>query len=476
MANLTDADVVDFFDTDLLPTGVVPGEDWRIYIGDPTAQKVFLGTVAQVRQALAPPDLFTTAAPTDTTPGREGQKAYVSHDSVVDLWQYEMGVWAKKLTGLVLNATGPALPKPAKNAFSNFQDTQAGGSVLLVPATGLSPSDYNYRITATGNYQQAPPDGLISVGNVTGEVYAYAVATANRQQSDVAVSGTFTAYAAPTPGTTTPAAPTFTNFNDADNLVQLVPTTGVPMSAYQVRVGTAGAYSTAPADGIISVPATFAGQVFAYSVADTGRNPSLTAASPSFTAPVVQVPTPAAPTFTNFDDAANSVQLVPASGVPLSAYQVKKGAAGVYAPAPVDGIITVDASFAGQVFAYSVASADRNESQAGASPAFTATATAPTFSKFLNPGDNVATLTWDASSQGQVQYNDPVQAVSTVPGANTMAVFYPDLNTQIGQLNYDPADENHLCGLLLNGTLYTNNVASGSPVALSFTNGNVLLG
>jgi hypothetical protein len=131
MANLTDADVVDFFQTDPLPAGGGPGEDWPLYLGDPASQKVFLGTIAQVRLALAPLDLFTTTAPTTLTPGREGQKAYVSHDSVVDLWQYELGVWTKKLTNFVLaTAAAPGVPVPVV-ALGAIQAGKVGVQLTL---------------------------------------------------------------------------------------------------------------------------------------------------------------------------------------------------------------------------------------------------------------------------------------------------------------------------------------------------------
>lgn len=485
--------ILDYFETDALPAGTILGEGWKLYVGDPAGLMVFLGTIAQVRQALAPLDLFSTQAPTVSTPGREGQKAYVSHDSVVDLWQYELGAWVLKLSNLVRNATaGPALSKPAKPTFSNFQDTQAGGSVLLVPATGLSPGDYYYRITSTGNYQLAPPDGLITVGNITGEVYAYSAAVSGtRQQSDVAVSGTFTAYSAPTPGATTPDKPTFTNFDDAANLVQLVPTAGVPMSAYQVRIGTAGAYAMAPADGVISVPASFAGQVFAYSVADTGRNVSLTAASPSFTAAVV-LAVPGAPTNLVATASTGSAQptimvtgLAPSNngGSTITDYNVYVNGAGTATNsfAPPSGnqlsfLYNGATIGAGDYFQFTALNAQGEGPKSA--PSNTATPTGPvappSFAQVLNPGDNVDTLTFDAASQGQVLYNNPVQPTATVPGAAAMNLFYPDLATQVGYLNFDPADIGHAMAYQLGGVTYYKNAGNGA--ALTFTDGSVLLG
>lgn len=81
---------------------------------------------------------------------------------------------------------------------------------------------------------------------------------------------------------TTPAAPSFTAFNDTANTVTLVPVAGIPMADYRYTMpGSATAY-TAPDDGVISV-GNVAGSVTAYSVAADGRNPSPTGTSQSFT-------------------------------------------------------------------------------------------------------------------------------------------------------------------------------------------------
>ena len=106
---------------------------------------------------------------------------------------------------------------------------------------------------------------------------------------------------------------------------------------------------------------------------------------------------------------------------------------------------------------------------------------APTFNKQLTaaaPGNSADTLTFSALPGTVLRYNDPVQLSASAPGANTMQVFYPDLNTQIGQLDYDPLDEGHACGITLNGSTvlhYQQKAADGSLSALVFTNGIVLL-
>lgn len=293
--------------TTLSPPGTTYRETDRVLVvltdssGNFTGQSA-LGTIADMRATLMPSTTFGTTAPVPGDPGQLGQQKWVTRGSVADLWQYGPTGWVKQLEGVVLNPSATnTLPKPAPNTFADFQDTQAGGSVRLVPASGFVAADYKYAIGAGGPYQQVPIDGIITVGNITAAVYAYLPGTSARQQSDTAVSGTFTAYNPGSAGNVTPDKPTFSNFNDAANTVVLVPATGVPMSDYRYLIGGGGAEMVAPANGIINVGNVTA-QVFAYSVAVAGRNQSLTAASQQFTATVTltkpSVPTNVAATVT----------------------------------------------------------------------------------------------------------------------------------------------------------------------------------
>ena len=93
------------------------------------------------------------------------------------------------------------------------------------------------------------------------------------------------------PAQQTVAAPTFTNFVDdaAGGSVQLVVTTGVPLSDYRYQVGASGPPLSVPPSGIIAV-GNVAGIVYAYSVATASRAQSPTAATAAFTASLA-VPT-----------------------------------------------------------------------------------------------------------------------------------------------------------------------------------------
>ena len=200
------------------------------------------------------------------------------------------------------------LPLPAPPTFANFTDTPAGGSVQLVPATGVPLADYRYKVGADGPYQRVPLDGLITVGDIAGSVYAYSIATTERQAS---LPGQSTAFTASVVNTSLPvpvAAPTFANFTDTPTggTVQLMPAplgavegATVALSHYVYKLGASGTPAAVPLDGIIDV-GDFGGQVFAYSLAfalnGVNYSQSPTAASATFTsshalpAPVIPGP------------------------------------------------------------------------------------------------------------------------------------------------------------------------------------------
>lgn len=290
MSFIDDSQVVNATDTTSAGPQAQPRDTDRVFVvltdanGVPTGQ-IWQYTVAQMRLGLRLPTLYLTAAPTSATAGTEGQEARVTHDGVVDIYAYEAGAWALKIEGILLKAASSTLPKPAPNTFADFQDTQEGGSVRIVPTAGYVAADYKYAIGAGNPYQAAPIDGVIVVGDVAAAVYSYLPGTPTRPQSDTAQSRTFTKYTAPTPGNTTPNKPTFSNFNDTANTVILVPASGVPMADYRYFVGSSTVEMVVPSTGLINV-GNVAGAVYAYSVAATGRNQSLTAASEAFTATV----------------------------------------------------------------------------------------------------------------------------------------------------------------------------------------------
>jgi hypothetical protein len=104
------------------------------------------------------------------------------------------------------------------------------------------------------------------------------------------------------------------------------------------------------------------------------------------------------------------------------------------------------------------------------------------FNKQLVPGQDDRTLTYAPQGQGLVGYNDTnvdgsnaIRLGAGSPSSAAMAIFFPDMATQIGQLDFDPLNVGHECEVILNGTHYQGNTASGARLPLVFTDGSVLL-
>ena len=127
------------------------------------------------------------------------------------------------------------------------------------------------------------------------------------------------------------------------------------------------------------------------------------------------------------------------------------------------------------VTAYQVAGNGYNAANPVAqSVTVTGTPVNPTFDRTLvaNTSDN--TLTWSGLDGWQLLYNSPVQTVGSAPGS-PMLVFYPDMQTQVGQVDFDPLDAGKPCGFRdINGNVtYYHNGQGGA--LLTFVSGNILL-
>jgi hypothetical protein len=111
---------------------------------------------------------------------------------------------------------GPTAEHPRAPRLYNQVDDAAGGTIQLEPVDNVPMADYRYKVGNDGTYVQVPADGIISVGNVAGVVYAYSVASGNRLESPVTNSGPFTtaeaapvvSFVAPVNGTTITAGTT----------------------------------------------------------------------------------------------------------------------------------------------------------------------------------------------------------------------------------------------------------------------------
>ncbi|GAB2528300.1 hypothetical protein [Rufibacter soli] len=175
-------------------------------------------------------------------------------------------------------------------------------------------------------------------------------------------------------GNTTPAAPTVTA-DDAANTLSASHALGTS----EIVVSTNGGAYVAYAGTINVGDVARAAGYWKFKVkAATGRNESSVANSPAFTVAPAGNTTPAAPAFTAFDDTANTVTLVPASGVPMTDYRwyiTAEGASQAQA-VPANGVILVG-NIEGNITAYSVASGTRNQSPNAVSGGFTTTTENP---------------------------------------------------------------------------------------------------
>lgn len=509
MANLTDDNVVDYFDTPPLTVGTVPGEDWPVFIGDPIAKMVFLGTLAQVRLALAPLDLFVPTAPTASTPGREGQKAYVSHDSVVDLWQYELGAWVKKLTNFVLGT--PAAP---------------AGPVPVVALGAIAPGKVGTQLTLTATASEVGGtiakveffDGATKIGEAASTPYATSyVPTA---------AGThyFTAKATDTNGRSAVSPAQAVVVSASPVVSNQLPSVSLSLNPSAITLGETVTLSAVASDSdgtIVKVEffdgatsigvATSTPYVLTYTPAAAG-NPLLSAkatdnagGSATATRPLEVSPAATTPTTPTAPDAPTDLVATPTTGSATPSITITGKAPANGGSAAItdynvyrDGGLAAIGSFpatgsanlsytdtqvvngAAHTYRFTALSSAGESVKSAPSNAATPTApvaTVPTFSQELQPGNSRFTATWGTPPGGTavLNYNDPIQPSATSPGSSTMYVYYPTMSTLLGQLDFDPADVNHPCGVTLNGTLYYHNSASGTAQILSFTNGDVLL-
>ncbi|WP_375435078.1 hypothetical protein [uncultured Hymenobacter sp.] len=221
-----------------------------------------------------------------------------------------------------------------------------------------------------------------------------------------------------------PDAPTFSGFNDGANTVAI---SHPEYALTDLRYDFNGQVGLAvPADGIIRV-GNLAGQVTGYVRAAGGRAQGVKAFTPAFTTTAVTVTiTPSAPSFSNFDDAANTLNVFhPQYGMDQLRYDFN-GQTGLLVSAT--GLLELG-NQAGQVTAYVVADASKNRGEGekaysrpftvGSSvvtpPVGTALTVAFTIgSSTSTPGQNVS-FTGSASG-GTAPYTHEVQATNTATG------------------------------------------------------------
>jgi hypothetical protein len=398
-----------------------------------------------------------------------------------------VGVKATDATGQSTSATQPAVVNVS------------GTATNLPPLVSLSatPSPATAGQPVTLNATASDPDGtvqtvqlynsgiLLATLSAAPYVYSFIPSTAatlvlSAKATDNGGTSTVASVqlvVSPAPvATVTPDPPTQTS-NDDTNTQDFDSPYG--KSALLVKIGTGGfgAYAGPYAVGNVNRPE---GYFQAKVRADTGRAESTITNSPAYTAIVA----PGAPTglAATAGDGQVTLSWTPPSsngGAAITSYNVylAGGTTALKASSGTQAVVTAANGTAVSYQVSAVNSAGEGAKSVASDPVtpMAAVVAPPTFAKVLNPGDNTATLTWGGNAGVQLNYNDPVQATASAPGSGAMIVCFPDLNTQIGQLDFDPADAGKPCGVTISGTLYYKNSASGTEQTLAFTDGKVLL-
>ena len=190
-------------------------------------------------------------------------------------------------------------------------------------------------------------------------------------------------------------------------------------------------------------------------------------------APVITAPgAPTSPTATVSGTAITVSATAPANtgGAAITGYAIYRNGTLLVASTALP--YTDATPVAGTAYAYTLAAVNSAGTGAqSASASATVPAGNPSFALTLNPGDNVAAMTWTALAGVQLRYNNPVAASSALPG-NKMLVFYP-AGTQVAGFDYATADEGHACAVVVGGVTYYHNASGGA--LLGFTNGSVTL-
>ena len=317
---------------------------------------------------------------------------------------YTFAVRAVNAEGDSPAATVTATPVTTPGAPQNLSWVPGDAQVTLswdAPSSdgGAAITRYEYAIDASGTWIDAGLDLQETVTGLTnGQPYTFAVRAVNAAGDGPATTVTATPV-------TTPGAPQNLSWAPGDEQVTLswdAPSSdgGAAITRYEYAIDDSGTWIDADLDLQETVPDLTNGQPYTFAV----RAVNAEGDSPAATVTATPVTTPGAPENLGWAPGDGQVTLTwdaPSSdgGAAIARYEYEIDASGTWIDADLDLQETVPDLTNGQPYTVAV----RAVNAAGGSPATTVTATpvaTPGAPQNLSwtPGDEQATLTWDAPS------------------------------------------------------------------------------
>ena len=317
---------------------------------------------------------------------------------------YTFAVRAVNAEGDSPAATVTATPVTTPGAPQNLSWVPGDAQVTLswdAPSSdgGAAITRYEYAIDASGTWIDAGLDLQETVTGLTnGQPYTFAVRAVNAAGDGPATTVTATPV-------TTPGAPQNLSWAPGDEQVTLswdAPSSdgGAAITRYEYAIDDSGTWIDADLDLQETVPDLTNGQPYTFAV----RAVNAEGDSPAATVTATPVTTPGAPENLGWAPGDGQVTLTwdaPSSdgGAAIARYEYEIDASGTWIDADLDLQETVPDLTNGQPYTVAV----RAVNAAGGSPATTVTATPVTTpgapqNLSWTPGDEQATLTWDAPS------------------------------------------------------------------------------
>ena len=315
--------------------------------------------------------------------------------------QDEAGNDAPAFSGQSVRLGAPVTPSGAPQNLSWVPGDEQVTLSWDAPSSdgGAAITRYEYAIDASGTWIDAGLDLQETVTGLTnGQPYTFAVRAVNAAGDGPATTVTATPV-------TTPGAPQNLSWAPGDEQVTLswdAPSSdgGAAITRYEYAIDDSGTWIDADLDLQETVPDLTNGQPYTFAV----RAVNAEGDSPAATVTATPVTTPGAPENLGWAPGDGQVTLTwdaPSSdgGAAIARYEYEIDASGTWIDADLDLQETVPDLTNGQPYTFAV----RAVNAAGGSPATTVTATPVTTpgapqNLSWTPGDEQATLTWDAPS------------------------------------------------------------------------------